>query len=184
MFALAESLLRRFGVPQGNESLMGDLVEEYTSGRSVVWLWRETLNAIATTMVRDVRNHKLMAVRAVAIGWLLSMAWLQILRLLLKPGVVHTGAASRSLLFPFTIAVWPAFVGWVVGRTHRAQQAAMVVVYAISLVAYSIWYYTANYSEITRMPIPNQFGFDIEITCVALAFTLAGGFLQKPPVRN
>ena len=29
MLALAESLLKRFGVPQGNESLMGDLVEDY-----------------------------------------------------------------------------------------------------------------------------------------------------------
>ncbi len=53
--ALAEWLLTRFGIPQQNESLMGDLAEESRSGRSALWLWRETMVAIGTTVARDIR---------------------------------------------------------------------------------------------------------------------------------
>jgi hypothetical protein len=84
MLALAESLLARFGIPQGNELLMGDVVEEYSSGRSALWLWRQTANAVASTVARDFRNHKLLVVRALATGWALlrggkrSCIWLSL----------------------------------------------------------------------------------------------------------
>lgn len=88
MLALAESLLKRFGIPQRNESLMGDLAEEYGSGRSVLWLWRQTANAIVSTVARDIQNHKLAALRAIATGWLLMVAWSQIIHLVEpRPGV-------------------------------------------------------------------------------------------------
>jgi hypothetical protein len=76
-----------------------------------------------------------------------------------------------------------ACVGWVVGRMSRTRQGAMVLLYATSMVVWSIWYLSVHYVEIKRMPIPNQLSTDIELTCVALVFTLVGGFLQKPRMR-
>jgi hypothetical protein len=61
MFVLARWLLERFGVPQRNESLMGDLMEEWASGRSAFWLLRQTANAIGSMLARDIANHKLLA---------------------------------------------------------------------------------------------------------------------------
>jgi hypothetical protein len=133
MLALAESLLARFGIPQGNESLMGDLVEDYSSGKSALWLWSQTTNAIASTVARDIRNHKLLAVRALATGWALQLVWQEILHLA-EPRLLvwHRGPIYHwELLLLSTITLWPAFVGWVVGRTHRAQQAAMAALCSI-----------------------------------------------------
>jgi hypothetical protein len=42
IFAMAEWLLERFGIPQRNESLMGDLMEEYSAGRSRCARWKAT----------------------------------------------------------------------------------------------------------------------------------------------
>ena len=85
MPALAEWLLTRFGIPQRNESLMGDLAEESSSGRSALWLWRETAVAIGTTVARDIRNHTVLATRAIATGWALTWGWQQIVLLFQPP---------------------------------------------------------------------------------------------------
>ncbi len=183
MPALAEWLLTRFGIPQRNESLMGDLAEESSSGRSALWLWRETVVAIATTVGRDVRNHKLLAMRAIAVGWLLMIGSRQVVLLFQpRPGVWgrHT---LWSLFLIFTVSVWPAIVGWVVARMHRAQQAAMVLVYIASWVIWSLWYFSVHYDEIKRMPIPDQLSIDIAVNCAALLSALVGGFLQRPKRR-
>ena len=173
MFALAEFVLKRFGVPRGNESLMGDIEEDYASGKSLLWLWRETTSAVVITAVRDIRKHRLLALRAIAAGWLLLWGGnMAASHLLVSPGVMYRGAFSRvSLLVLFELVVWPTFVGWAVGRMHRDQQASMVVVYAAFLFAGDAWSYCV-YRDLVHDFIP--------AACVMLVFTLLGGFLQEP----
>jgi uncharacterized membrane protein len=174
--AVAEWLLKRFGIPQRNESLMGDLVEEYGAGRSALWFWRQTTVAIGTTVGRDIGNHKLLVLRAVATGWLLNVAWGKFWRLILlltqPPGMwsQHTLVIYQVL----TVSLWPALVGWLVARTHRAQQAAMVLAYFASMVIWTAGFFAVNYAAIKSVPDVN-----IALACV-LACTLIGGFLQKP----
>lgn len=52
--ALATWLLKRSGIANRNIPLDGDLLEEFQTGRSAAWYWRQTLMAIATGMCRDV----------------------------------------------------------------------------------------------------------------------------------
>jgi hypothetical protein len=184
--ALAEWLLTRFGIPQRNESLMGDLAEESRSGRSALWLWRETAVAIATTVGRDIRNHKLLAMRAIGMGWALTWGWQRIV-LFLQPAV---GGRIETLwawfiLVIFTWTVGSAIVGWVVARMHRGQQAAMVLAYTASMVIWRLWHLSAHYQEMKSIHTqPDAFATNVAINCVALICTLVGGFLQKPRDRR
>jgi hypothetical protein len=180
--ALAEWLLTRFGIPQRNESLMGDLAEESSSGRSALWLWRETTVAIAATVGRDIRNHKLLAMRAIAMGWALTWGWQRIVMLFQPPGGVRIQTLwAWSILVMFTWSLWAAIVGWVIARTHRAQQASMVLAYAASMAIWSLWNLSAHYQEMKIIhAYPDVFATNVTINCLVLICTLAGGFLQKP----
>jgi hypothetical protein len=51
---LATWLLKRMGIADWNAPLAGDLLEEFQSGRSAAWFWRQTFVAIATDMCRNV----------------------------------------------------------------------------------------------------------------------------------
>jgi hypothetical protein len=49
-------LLNRFGSPYHRESLAGDLIEQFQSGRSTWWLWRQVLSAILAARVRSIES--------------------------------------------------------------------------------------------------------------------------------
>ena len=66
-------LLQQSGIAEKNQPIIGDLLEEYASGRSARWLWWQALAAVVTTAAGDLRQHKLLALRAVGIGILVIL---------------------------------------------------------------------------------------------------------------
>ena len=50
------------------DSLVGDLVEQFDTGKSTVWFWRQVLAAIVTSAAADRASHKLLAARALIVG--------------------------------------------------------------------------------------------------------------------
>ena len=81
----------------------------------------------------------------------------------------------------FTWSLWPAIVGWVVARTHRTQQASMVLAYSASMVLWALWYLIGHYQEMKSIHAhPDVFVTNVTVMCAVLICTLAGGFLQKP----
>ena len=70
---VASWLFSRLGPPNGE--LAGDLIEEYNSGRSTAWYWRQVLIAIAVGLRAEVSTHKFLAVKAVATSWTILFLW-------------------------------------------------------------------------------------------------------------
>jgi hypothetical protein len=132
---LATRLLERLVSGPHGDALAGDLVEQYRHGRSGAWFWRQVVLAILAGVGKGVRDHKLLAVRAIAIGlacYLLSafpIIWLA------------QWLANEGLLRFFWSSIWLTYTacavsGWIVARLHRHISLAMVCVYATSLLLF------------------------------------------------
>jgi len=175
---VARWLLDRFGIPHRNEPLMGDLVEEYASSRSAFWFWRQTATAILTTVVRDIRNHKLLALRAIATGWLLMLAWALVAQLIRPPSWSYGLNWNRWQLFELfqtvSMVLCPTIIGCIVASTHKAQQGAMVLVYVVSLLIHQTADILLHYSEI------NRWAERLSVVGCLVIFILIGGFLSNP----
>jgi hypothetical protein len=167
-------LLRRCGV---SESLIGDLIERYQLRRSRSWYWRQVLLSIVATSLQEIRAHKLLALRGVAVGiavawfliqvtapariWIWKWVWnwtvendLDAVRLILfSPSrlILQFGVPGLALLI----------AGWVIARTHGPRGIALVVAFAATLelcyVASMAWSYGLAPSAALRRPSISEF---------------------------
>jgi hypothetical protein len=146
---LATWLLQRWGSGPKREALTGDLIEQYQRGRSPAWYWRQVLRAILVGTVDDIRDHKLLAVRALVMCW---------------TALFVLGSFTRALrqwLFDWTLTPWKseilrqvwvyygapwviitclgsAVIGWLIARLHRDHRAAMVILCAMSQLPWAV----------------------------------------------
>ncbi len=129
-----------------NTPLVGDLLEQYARGRSRVWFWSQALIAISTRSWNDVASHKLLTLRALAIGWATTSLLSRLLNRLTHKnapypiqrwpiafGYRHFGTNIPGFGWQVFGCVAPLAAGWIVGRLHRQYQMAMVLLFAVSL---------------------------------------------------
>jgi hypothetical protein len=189
-------LLDRLG-PQ-TESLSGDLLEEFHSGRSGLWFWRQTVVAVALETRRTLSHHPVLILRGVLVGWLsVQVFYLVAGRLLtrtlgdwlLDRFIFMFGSAEFPVMFPMLWAVnlrrWPAMwlgnliAGWMVVRLHR-EHAGPILISCVLALALLHTYAAAAFWMRPRMH---------EITYPALTWAelmlppvivLAGGILALP----
>ena len=145
---LASWLLHHLASSPQRESLEGDLVERYHHGHSATWYWRQVLAAILVGVIRDLRDHKLLAIRAVAIGWLLVVLFSVPLNWMSGAGranlfewLVDTGRTSFWWVFwsgqlPYALLACVAcgISGWIIARLHQGHALAMVSAFAAVVV--------------------------------------------------
>jgi hypothetical protein len=70
--ALASWILERLGYTHENPALAGDLLEEFQSGRSPAWYWRQTLTVIVRAPGRN--NFAWLSAKALLAGYVAQVA--------------------------------------------------------------------------------------------------------------
>ena len=61
--------LKQFGSRMENETVLGDLVEQYGRGRSAAWYWRQVFVIVLIGVGREVRHDKWRFLAAMAACW-------------------------------------------------------------------------------------------------------------------
>lgn len=95
---LAVWLLEHLIPGERNDALAGDLLEEFRSGRSAAWYWRQVLSCIAITNTRVVKAHAA-ALLFAGLWALLGPAWFPLARLGTFPRLDH---AILNLAWPWS----------------------------------------------------------------------------------
>jgi hypothetical protein len=188
---VAQWLLSRFTTC--SSALQGDVDEEYRTGRSSSWYWRQILDVIMMAVRRDIQRHPILALRGVAIGWIV---------LLLIFATLGDGAAEAiakyawnwsrvrdgyggGLWWPYWIAASFVSYGgfavsaWAVVRLHRGIGMSMVTVYLGSVVV--ALFVAATIVELVPRPLPLPHTL-FYVVSVGLPFVWHSGFILVPLV--
>ena len=148
---LSTWLLARLAPRHRRESLIGDLREQFHRGRSAWWYRRQVFGTILAGVFADVAVHKLLALRALALGWTALLILLQFGGPLLVEmrnalfrqwGSTLWGESEvlRQLWvyygIPFVLLNCSIFmaIGWMVGRLHRRHLPGVSVVFSATLL--------------------------------------------------
>jgi ABC-type phosphate/phosphonate transport system permease subunit len=126
--AIAIWLFERLGL---DVALVGDLLEECSGGRSAIWYWRQVLIAVWIGIWVAIRDHKVLALRAVAIGFATEFLFI-FLWDFLGPDLPMFSVMQWIIQLSVT--------GWVVARTHRAHQVPTVLVFLICVFFFYVSY--------------------------------------------
>jgi hypothetical protein len=173
---LARWLLRHFGSSPNNESVIGDLDERYRHGQSYLWYWKQVLVAIVISLFEEVWSHKLVAIRAVLIGWLAKA-------ICLFPYSRTYGFPDRRIFFDgLEVPIFGALIaviammcsGWIVARTAGSHARAMVLLYVtVEVIAVTL--------NVIGIFIPYS-SWTVPLTRVIAAVFLHLGILDIMPV--
>jgi hypothetical protein len=143
--AAATWLLNHLTDAPQNDSLAGDLTEEYARGRSRAWYLRQVLAAILVGFWTEISAHKLLALRALVTGWTFLYLSARLLAtrtgylLFFRPWLLLARPSQLSFQF-LAFLLWAPFLiaaGWFVGRLHRPHHVAITILFALSL---DVWF--------------------------------------------
>jgi hypothetical protein len=183
-------LLKKFR--PGDEALLGDLLEDSRNGRSVWWYWRQVFGAIVTGVRKDIRDHPILALRAMATGWIVLLLIFALGDRTAEAIAKYAWNWSRykdgygaGLWWPFWVAAscvsYAGFAisAWAVARLHGAYGMAMVFAYLASVLTALVA--SAGVIDWLARPIalPHTFYY---LVSVALPFMWRSGFILVPLV--
>jgi hypothetical protein len=151
-------------VPQRtSEALLGDLIEQYESGRSRRWYWRQVILALVISAGREARTRKLQAIRAVIVGYLTGASLFYFTTSLAARFVGGYTAYFVFLPLAFFSA---AASGWIVRRSHPR---AMVLIWAGFCVVASV----VAFAMYAWLPISDRMPAPILVFIAAVDFIVA-----------
>jgi len=125
---LLESLLSG----SDRETLLGDMVEQHSQGRSNLWFWRQTLAAVVLRAGAELRAQKLLVVRALLIAYLVPLvagivdAWA--VHTAVSAGILENFLWSHTRYVYLALSVPSVFcLSWVIARLHPGRVSALLL---------------------------------------------------------
>jgi hypothetical protein len=136
---LATFLIERLA--RGEPVLLGDLQEEYRSGRSRWWYWREALSVIGWSLVGVIRCHPVKFLRAIAALLIANGVAGYVLLILVRESLNYAPAGWIYMRSQVHTMLWIALsfpicatATWSMARLHpevRVPATLVVVAFAI-----------------------------------------------------
>lgn len=124
---LAQTLLE--WVDPANDALHGDLLEEFASGRSRLWYWRQVFAATGVAVARPVRAHGLSGLEPAMLGliMLFMLGFYVVFVVNVTDWLLRFEGVYVFSRVPAWLARWPLMApvlalaaGWVLGRVISA----------------------------------------------------------------
>jgi hypothetical protein len=180
--ALATWLLEhaRFSTTDG--VIAGDLLEEFHTGRSAAWYWRQVLAAIVVGCARDARHHRVLATRAILISWAANYGALLLGRRVLYElfGSSRVPGLTIQLLMWAVCFLGGTTSGLIVALLHRRYRNAMLLTSAAALPGWAlIAIMLLKRGALQQSPMKIA-GATMVYYLVALTGFMIGGFLFSP----
>jgi hypothetical protein len=133
---IATWMLKHFGSGPDNDTLLGDLAEQYRRNGSAMWYWRQALKAMPVSFFKEIRRHKWIAARALLTGWATWMIFVTMIPLHVPLAFFFSHRYFGELVV--NDAALPLLVGmlcgWRVSLLHRNQPTAVVLLFATSFI--------------------------------------------------
>jgi len=173
---VASWLLERFCADPG---LSGDLIEEYRARRSASWYWKQALIAVSVYPVSQIIEHKWLAVRAIATGWVIWFVFnATLLRGVVRPWMDMDATMIRAAYFLLAYALWMGN-GWIIARLHRPYSTAMVLAYVLWAIVASVPpVYTVAVSTIDGSTGGSALAWEVTARVATLLMLMSGGVLS------
>lgn len=171
---VASWLLERVVADPG---LCGDLMEECRV-RGAFWYWKQTLMAVSVYPLSQIRAHKWLTARAIALGlaiWYVFNATL--MKGVVRPWLDMDATGRRALYFGVMYALWLGN-GWLIAKLHRPYSSAMVLAYTIwSLIASVPPVYAVVMSTLDGSTGGSALAWTVLARVVTLVTLMSGGVL-------
>jgi hypothetical protein len=187
--ALARILLNRLG-PR-DQSLVGDLYEEYGAGRSKAWFWRQVIASVAYGAATDIRCAPRRTSLAIATGWAVAAA-VFLLGDRIAPGLAgffwqwnQQTAYADHVWWPFYVgALIVTYTGFglsavVVAQVNRHRPAMLLAYVASTFMVLAVAGLMLEILIVryARLPIPHPLFYAVFTT---LRFQWYSGILLVP----
>jgi len=205
---LAAWALKHFGCAEDNDAVLGDLAERYARGKTAVWYWRQVVVAIVASAFNDIRNHKLLTLRALIIGWAifyplgaLSFDALALAEKTWSPEFVYSAIAAWTPWWTqqqFTDFYWNSDLvagscmmlaigvipGWIVARIHRLHGRSPLLLFSLTVLLSWINYaWTASASDIGASPYWEAY-FWMNNSLQAAGVVIGGLLIRQPKLPS
>lgn len=177
---IATWMLKHFGSGPDNDTLLGDLAEQYQRNGNAMWYWRQALKAIPVSLLKEVRAHKWIAASALLTGWVVLIIGELMMPHFLRAFYYFRVAGYHvphfwDIVIPLLIG---ALSGGVIGRFPRSQRTGAVLLFAVSVIfmvlrQFAGFFVYSYYAGRARNTVPIAIHFSV----LLLGILLGGGLL-------